>query len=761
MLRRSAGATASTSGRNVAATFAARANTKRRPGAAETRTSSSSSSSSSRFSSSVRRKFDERESERHVSSSRRVPTVVCESAASSGALGGEGFYDESSSFGNYANNKNAGLFGEKDQEKQQEVVNGLNEQLDMKTFTSQGVRMWVLRESLEDTKKATFIAAEAEVNATVNELWGVVRNYEEYSDIFKNIGQCGVTRYQGSNIVHLDLNVGMQSIYYEVEAILKLLVEEEQEPVLERKLLNFSQVDGDFESLIGRWVVEPSEDSTNPYKSLLRLEFQVVSKAKLPGPIRSHIINQLFPSNVKALAKQAELKSMRTMKSNVPFADEAMKEAHVELPGSNPFDSIQNMIDTQKQSLQVSTGDTPYQYLGVSEVPLPFVNGDLKEVEDAAQSQDAEDAAQSQDAEDTTYPEITLENREGEKTGVEIHLRKLDNEEYVHSRVIASIEINAAKDKVWDTLTDYDNLPTILPNLVLSQRIESQSRTTSLPGRVKLRQIVFKEFMYLRFRAEALLDVLEKPQNEIQFKLKTGTFDKLQGKFILQSCFDESQNEIEGRTSLVYAVEIRIPRGIQTFALAPLVEKFAFEDVANNMALLRLHIEKLSENQDELSTMPTQRPSTSLMCSDFEVFEEEMRETFGQSNKTMPKKGEFRSAGRFDLERACYAHGGFSTVADRMGWEMQYQRKPRDYWQNFDNLRTEILDFIQDHNLNPKEFPPRRTFIEYNRMDIVRAYTKWSGPSEVASSLGLRHSSGNAKSVLPGLEEEGRDAQDK
>merc|ERR1739847_166546 len=119
----------------------------------------------------------------------------------------------------------------------------------------------------------------------------------------------------------------MQSIYYEVEAILKLLVEEEQEPVLERKLLNFSQVDGDFESLIGRWVVEPSEDSTNPYKSLLRLEFQVVSKAKLPGPIRSHIINELFPSNVKALAKQAELKSMRTMKSNVPFADEAMKEA--------------------------------------------------------------------------------------------------------------------------------------------------------------------------------------------------------------------------------------------------------------------------------------------------------------------------------------------------------------------------------------------------------------------------------------------------
>ncbi len=87
--------------------------------------------------------------------------------------------------------------------------------------------------------------------------------------------------------------------------------------------------------------------------------------------------------------------------------------------------------------------------------------------------------------------------------------------------------------------------------------------------------------------------------------------------------------------------------------------------------------------------------------------------------------------------------------------------RPRDYWQNFDNLRTEILEFIQDHNLNPKEFPPRRTFIEYNRMDIVRAYTKWSGPSEVASSLGLRHSSGNAKSVLPGLEEEGRDAQDK
>mmetsp|Transcript_4037 Transcript_4037/g.11724 ORF Transcript_4037/g.11724 Transcript_4037/m.11724 type:complete len:428 (+) Transcript_4037:347-1630(+) len=417
---------------------------------------------------------------------------------------------------------------------------------------------------------------------------------------------------------------------------------------------------------------------------------EVEDKAYLPRAISDHIIHQGIPSNLKQLAKKVELTAL------TGFA-----------------------YDTS----------SPYQYLGVSEVPLPSApaRGDVAAA--------AGERGVSVD-EGVTNEGVTTE-------GVKVHLRKLDNDRYIHSRVIASVDITADKEKVWKTLTDYDNLPTILPNLVHSKAI----RTKYLQqGRLKLRQIAFKEFMYLKFRAEAVLDVLEKPYNEIQFQLSNGTFDKLQGKFVLHSCYDEEQKEVRGMTSLVYALEIRIPKGIQTFAVSPLVEKFAFEDVANNVALLKAHIENISEEEE--SGCDYIRPSTSALSSDFEVLKLELKRTFGEANRTMPKKGEFRSAGRFDLEKACYAHGGFRVVAEKLGWKLQYKRKPRDYWQNFDNLRSEVTDFIQGHNLPPKDFPSRRTFIEYDRMDIVRAYTKWGGAAEVAGQMGLRTSSTKSQSSL-------------
>ena len=598
------------------------------------------------------------------------------------SIGGEGFYED---------------FYE-------EEVEGLasSDQLEVQKFTNQGVRVWLIR----SPQRPTFVAAEIEVNATVSEVWEAVNDYARYSEVFKNVSQ---STFNGSAGV-VDLGLEMQSVYWKAKALARLEVEEEEDGILERKQVNFNLAEGDFDGLRGRWVVEWRG------RTMLRLEFEVSGLTELPRTFADHIVRQGIPSNIKMLAKRVELSSLRT------FADQALAEPYVDIPGANPFDGFQSLLNNQKQSVQATRN--PYQYLGVSEVPLP--SGEYVEEEGGA-----------------SKGEGGVRPQQGNR--VKIHLRKLDNDEYIHSRVIASIDIKATKAKVWGTLTDYERLPTILPNLVHSKAMSSKT----LPGRLKLRQIVFKEFMYLRFRAEAVLDVLEKPFNEIQFQLSNGPFDMLQGKFLLQrasvsgesgadaDAADKNETSAEEGVSLVYAVEVRIPRGIQTFAVAPLIEKFAFEDVANNMEVLRKHIESASEETENEDDRPN-RPPTSVLCSDIEVLKVELKRTFGEGNTTMPKKGEFRSAGRFDLEKACYAHGGFSTVAQKIGWKMQYRRKPRDYWQNFDNLRTEIAEFIEDHNLNPKEFPARQTFIREGRMDIVRAYTKWGGPVEVAASLGLR-----------------------
>jgi ribosome-associated toxin RatA of RatAB toxin-antitoxin module len=626
----------------------------------------------------------------------------------------------------------------------------LDEQMNVEKFDVQGVNVWVLRELRPDTKRATFVAAEVEVNATVSEVWESVRSYEKYSDVFQNVFHCSATRRSDQNKLFLALNLSMQCVYWKLEASTNVAVEEQEESVLGRKQITFSQFDGDFESFQGRWLVEPTEDAANPHKSLLRLEIEVATKATLPAAMTRHVIRQI-PNNLKSLAKFSENISMRNLRTNVPFIDEAMMDARVQVPEASPFDDMKRMWDTQKESVKISSSSSPYQYLGVAEIPLPPTSefqpkddsssssassrGEMASAGVSSSATSATSAQEEDKASSPSYPEIKLgENANEVVSKVEIHFRKLDNDDFVHNRIVASVEIDASKEAVWATLTDYDKLPTILPNLVLSQRIVSSK---SLPGRLRLRQVVFKELMYLCFRAEALLDVLEKPQNEIQFQLRNGTFDKLQGKFLLQKCYDEDHNEIEDKTNLVYAVEIRIPRGIQTFAIAPLVEKFAFEDVSNNMAVLREHIEREFSIPPE-EKVEFERPGLSLMKSDFEVYKAEFIRTFGgDGNTTMPLRGDLRAAGRFDLERASYAHGGLEAVAERIGWKKKYQRKPKNYWEEFNTLVSEIEAFIEEHNLDPTEFPKGKSLIENSRRDIVNAIVKHGGTDEVAERMGL------------------------
>ena len=50
-----------------------------------------------------------------------------------------------------------------------------------------------------------------------------------------------------------------------------------------------------------------------------------------------------------------------------------------------------------------------------------------------------------------------------------MHIRRLDASAGLHRRLLASVEIDAAPEKVWDVLTDYDKLHTVVPALASSE----------------------------------------------------------------------------------------------------------------------------------------------------------------------------------------------------------------------------------------------------------------------------------------------------
>jgi hypothetical protein len=46
-------------------------------------------------------------------------------------------------------------------------------------------------------------------------------------------------------------------------------------------------------------------------------------------------------------------------------------------------------------------------------------------------------------------------------------------------------------------------------------------------------QVGFKEMMFMQLHAEAVLDLFERPNTEVQFRAVAGDFRLLQGKFML------------------------------------------------------------------------------------------------------------------------------------------------------------------------------------------------------------------------------------
>jgi ribosome-associated toxin RatA of RatAB toxin-antitoxin module len=427
------------------------------------------------------------------------------------------------------------------------------------------------------------------------------------------------------------------------------------------------------------------------------------------------------------------------------------------------------------------------QYLGVSSVPLPPAIPPEETLRTVLSSIVAEDALVgsypefSQETPQTSpsYTTTTANSNSNSNSNsysysdsdsdsdstTEIHLRRLDRIGKLHRRAVASVVINAPINTIWNILTDYNNLAQYVPNLAASERMQLP---LDAPERVvRVRQIGYKRMPYMYLHAETVLDLVETPCREIQFRQVSGSFDKFQGKWMLEEVeTDDGDNDntppTPTKTLLKYAVEIVAPGQSRSILgiMEPILEALVFEDIPANMNAIKKTAEGRQleqilsslEGADDDDTKVTAlkekvlRPRASDMMNDFTILSKELARCFG-GQKTLPSRKKLREMNRTDIEKAITAHGGRGTVAERLGWELQVpSRKPKGYWDSLPNVKLEIDEFINQNNLQSSVMPLKNDFVRAGRNDIARAIEKWGGLYVLASELGYETQDGSSRS---------------
>ena len=103
----------------------------------------------------------------------------------------------------------------------------------------------------------------------------------------------------------------------------------------------------------------------------------------------------------------------------------------------------------------------------------------------------------------------------------------------------------------------------------------------------------------------------------------------------------------------------------------------------------------------------------------------------------MPTQDNLSKASRSDLVNAIRKHGGYLAVAQRLGLELSSTRKPLGYWDNFSNLKSELLTFTQEQG-TLGVMPTIEELRQAKRHDLANAIAKQGGYSVVAERLGLK-----------------------
>jgi hypothetical protein len=334
-----------------------------------------------------------------------------------------------------------------------------------------------------------------------------------------------------------------------------------------RREVWFRMIEGDFEEFYGRWIVESDLSSSAQLSTYLRYEATVIPRLELPNKIVSYIIRAGLPVNIQAIAMKAEeLASAKLRASglaswagieedpNIPsngsqpsgsvqvndwILDQTRKSENFEsqemlIPSKAPFwplgspYSAAAPITSRRQARKARRDAAKSSYLGIAWVPLPPSGSPEVPVKDALNQQvrskensvivpgNYHPLLDGLDKLDMTTPPYSRQDPAYSAfPGMEIHLRRLDGLEYLHRRIVASIQIDAPGSFVWQVISDYDNLAKFVPNLASSERIRLPN---SAPKNIfRVRQVGYKSMPYLCLHAESVMDLVEKEQRCVRF----------------------------------------------------------------------------------------------------------------------------------------------------------------------------------------------------------------------------------------------------
>jgi len=342
--------------------------------------------------------------------------------------------------------------------------------------------------------------------------------------------------------------------------------------------------------------------------------------------------------------------------------------------------------------------------------------------------------------------------------------------------------------------------PAAFPLGMPAQGDAAQNVAVSRRGR--LQYLVARAAPYVALHGVCIMDVLSQRSNssssatngggaeeqettarEVQFRVVTPdsppglTNMVVRGKWLLSAESSDSDSDSEedelggvnnggppssgGMTLLKLAIETRgtfistaAGTSATTGADAPLSERCVYEELPVLLTAFRARAEALwAESRSSVAVqaaaqarpVPAVFEKAAALAADLPALRAALLAAGLGSTGVMPRREELRSCSSPNattLEYAISAAGGFKAVASALGWQLSYRdKKPRGYWDRYENVRREIFGFIAENGLEPDVMPSRQTFIEAGRKDLAKLPERWGGTASLAAELGLRPAS--------------------
>ena len=108
-----------------------------------------------------------------------------------------------------------------------------------------------------------------------------------------------------------------------------------------------------------------------------------------------------------------------------------------------------------------------------------------------------------------------------------------------------------------------------------------------------------------------------------------------------------------------------------------------------------------------------------------------------EEDRAMPSRSSLLAAGRYDLHTAIVSQGGYAEVSDALNrWPAW---PPTRKLRNIKTLKSEIMKFIREHQLDKRFLPAASDFLDLGRPDIHQVIVaRFGGYKEVGRRIGLR-----------------------